>query len=86
MWGQCHGQSIVTPTDTPFKSVHEIFAFFGTPSVTFKPMVTEMCSGPSLLDTLKLAFDDPNTADIKFVGEKKEIHVHKSILKIRYFL
>ena len=84
MWGQCHGQAIVTPTETPFKSVHEICAFFATPSVTFKPMVTEINSGPSLLDSLKLAFDDPNTSDVKFVSDKKEIHVHKSILKIRF--
>jgi hypothetical protein len=84
MWGQCHGQAIVSPTETPFKSVHEISAFFATPSVTFKPMVTETCSGPSLLDSLKLAFDDPATADLKFVANKKIIHVHKSILKIRF--
>lgn len=83
MWGQCHGQSIVSPTETPFKSVHEIFAFFATPNVTYKPMVTEISSGPSLLDSLKLAFDDIATSDLKFVSGKKEIHVHKSILKIR---
>ena len=83
MWGQCHGQSVVNPTETPFATIHDIFSFFATPSVTFKPMVTEMSSGPSLLDTLKLAFDDPETADLKFVLDKKAIHVHKSILKIR---
>ena len=45
MWGQCHGQSVVSPTETPFTSVHEVFACFATPSVTHIPMITEIHSG-----------------------------------------
>ena len=45
MWGQCHGQSVVTPTETPFTSVHEVFACFASPSVTHIPMITEIHSG-----------------------------------------
>ena len=45
MWGQCHGQSVVCPTETPFTSVHEVFACFATPSVTHIPMITEIHSG-----------------------------------------
>ena len=28
MWGHCHGQSVVVPTETPFGSIHEVFASF----------------------------------------------------------
>ena len=45
MWGQCHGQSVVNPTETPFTSVHEVFACFASPSVTHIPMITEIHSG-----------------------------------------
>ena len=41
--------------------------------------------GPSVMDSLKDAFDDLSTSDITFVvgDEAKEIHVHKAVLKIR---
>ena len=31
----------------------------------------------------RLAFDDASTADLTFLVENKEIHVHKALLKIR---
>merc|ERR1719187_225585 len=46
-------------------------------------METEITTDPSVYDSLKMAFDDPSTADVKFVVEDKEIHVHKAVLKIR---
>ena len=49
MWGQCHGQSVVNPTETPFTSVHEVFACFASPSVTHIPMITEIHSGMNQL-------------------------------------
>ena len=42
MWGQCRGQSVVGPTETPFTSLHDVFACFATPSVTYIPMETEV--------------------------------------------
>ena len=42
MWGQCRGQSVVSPTETPFISLHDVFACFATPSVTYLPMETEV--------------------------------------------
>jgi len=83
MWGQCRGQSVVCPTLTPFSTLHDVFACFATPSVTFLPMETEITAGPSVYDSLRLAFDDMETADVRFLVDNKEIHVHKSILKIR---
>ena len=65
MWGQCRGQSVVAPTETPFISLHDVFACFATPSVTFLPMETEVSTGPSVYDSLKLAFDDQQTADVR---------------------
>ena len=83
MWGQCRGQSVVSPTETPFISLHDVFSCFATPSVTYIPMETEVTSGPSVYDSLKLAFDDDQTADVRFLVENKEIHAHKAVLKIR---
>ena len=80
---QCHGQSVSLPTETPFRTLHEVFACFSSPSVTHSPMATEPPAGPSVHDSLRLAFDDASTADVRFVVEGREIHVHKAILKIR---
>ena len=67
MWGQCRGQSVVSPTETPFISLHDVFSCFATPSVTYIPMETEVTSGPSVYDSLKLAFDDDQTADVRYI-------------------
>ena len=40
-------------------------------------------SGPNVYASLKQAFDDAATADVKFLVENKEIHAHKAVLKIR---
>lgn len=57
----------MSPTETPFTSLHDVFACFATPSVTFVPMETEVTNGPSVYDSLKLAFDDPQTSDVRFL-------------------
>lgn len=51
-----------------------------------------MCSLPSehedfltVAESLKKEFDSPETADLKFRIDGKYIHVHKAVLKIRYF-
>lgn len=38
MWGQCRGQSVTLPMETRFQSMHDVFACFGTPPVTWKPL------------------------------------------------
>ena len=65
------------PTETPFRNLHEVFANFASPSVTPVPMVTEVAAGPSILDSLKLAFDDSATSDVRFVVDGRDIHVHR---------
>lgn len=51
-----------------------------------------VCSLPSehedfltVAESLKKEFDSPETADLKFRIDGKYIHVHKAVLKIRYF-
>ena len=61
----------------------QVFSCFATPSVTYIPMETEVSTGPSVYDSMKLAFDDVETADVRFVVDNKEIHAHKAVLKIR---
>lgn len=83
MWGQCQSQTVPTPILTPFQSLHEVFARFGCPGVTYTPMYTVIHPGQSLMNALKLAFDDATTSDVTFVVQGREIHVHKALLKIR---
>lgn len=59
MWGQCRGQSVMTPTLTPFANLHEALAAYATPSVMHTPMILYYEEETSILDCLKQAFDDP---------------------------
>lgn len=83
MWGQCHGQSVVTPVVTPFRDLHQVFNSFSSPAVTPHPLEAETPPGPTIIESFKKAFDDPNTSDIKFLVDGSEIHAHKALLKIR---
>lgn len=38
MWGQCRGQAVTSPAETPFHTLHDVFACFASPAVTWKPM------------------------------------------------
>jgi RCC1 and BTB domain-containing protein len=53
------GQNVASPTETPFTSLHDVFACFATPSVMWKPMEVAFDSGEKLTDSLKTAFDNP---------------------------
>lgn len=83
MWGQCRGQSVTSPTETSFHSIHDVFASFACPAVTWKPMALDICHSNKVSDSVKMAFNDPSTSDLKFCVEGRLIHVHKAILKIR---
>lgn len=83
MWGHCRGQSITTPTSTPFSNVHDALACYGSPSVMHKPLILYANEEPNILQCLGSAFDDPSTSDLKIQVEGQCIHVHKAILKIR---
>ncbi|GFG32082.1 hypothetical protein Cfor_08566 [Coptotermes formosanus] len=83
MWGQCRGQNVTSPTETPFTSLHDVFACFATPSVMWKPMEVDADAGEKVTDSLKLAFDDPSSSDLTITVSGTPIHVHKAVLKIR---
>ena len=83
MWGQCRGQSVPSPVETLFISLHDVFACYSTPPVTYRPIESKVVDDLSIIEALKLAFDDPRTCDIQFSVSGKIIHAHKAILKIR---
>ncbi|XP_075996550.1 RCC1 and BTB domain-containing protein 1-like [Genypterus blacodes] len=83
MWGQCLGQSIVLPHLTHFTNTDEVFAFFATPSVTWRLQSVEHDDVLTAAQALKNEFDNPETADLKFSIDGKYIYVHKAVLKIR---
>ncbi|XP_070173563.1 RCC1 and BTB domain-containing protein 1-like isoform X3 [Littorina saxatilis] len=83
MWGQCRGQSITAPITTRFSCVDDVFAAFSAPPVTWRVYCVDLVKGIRVADSIAAAFDDTETSDLRFFIENKEIHVHKSILKIR---
>ncbi|CAG2168343.1 unnamed protein product [Oppiella nova] len=93
VWGRCQppNGTVLQPMKTTYDSLHDIFAVFSKPTVTYKSVVLSDVSEskPTILNTnpvmahLNEAFDDPNTSNFKFIVEGKPIHVHKDILRIR---
>ncbi|XP_071085052.1 RCC1 and BTB domain-containing protein 1-like isoform X1 [Haliotis cracherodii] len=83
MWGQCRGQSVTSPMLTRFNCVDDVFATFSAPPISWRTYSVEHVRGSRIAQNICKAFDDPVTADLKFLVEDREIHVHKAILKIR---
>ncbi|GFY75775.1 RCC1 and BTB domain-containing protein 1 [Trichonephila inaurata madagascariensis] len=83
MWGQCRGQAVTSAAETPFHSLHDVFACFASPAVTWKPMELDVVLSNKVSDSVRGSFDEEETSDLKFNVDGKLIHVHKSILKIR---
>lgn len=83
MWGQCRGQSLTSPMLTKFTCTDDVFSAFSSPLVTWRTYTIDHVKGFSIIESLSKAFDDPITSDIKFTVEGRDIHVHKSVLKIR---
>ncbi|KAK0066591.1 RCC1 and BTB domain-containing protein 1 [Biomphalaria pfeifferi] len=83
MWGQCRGQSLTSPWMTRFSSTDDVFAAFSTPQVSWRIYSVDLIKGSRVADAVAAAFDNPETSDIKFVVDGKDIHVHKTILKMR---
>ncbi|XP_012274821.1 RCC1 and BTB domain-containing protein 1 [Orussus abietinus] len=82
MWGQCRGQSVTLPTPTLLLTLHDVLACYASPSVMHRPLLyaeQEM----SVLDSLREAFNDSTTSDLKIQVQGKSIYVHKAVLKIR---
>ncbi|XP_078613708.1 RCC1 and BTB domain-containing protein 1-like isoform X1 [Branchiostoma floridae x Branchiostoma japonicum] len=83
MWGQCRGQSITSPMETRFSTVDDAFACFSMPAVTWRPLSFETDNFYTIERHLRMAFDNQETSDLKFMVEGRVVHVHKAVLKIR---
>lgn len=83
LWGQCRGQCIIAPMPSGFSSLHDVFAFFASPGVTWRPMGVDVFHTERVPDSMRKAFDDAVTADLKIRIDDRDIHVHKAVLKIR---
>ncbi|KAK2182866.1 hypothetical protein NP493_331g00003 [Ridgeia piscesae] len=83
MWGQCRCQSVTTPISTNFHSLHDVFACFASPPVTWRPLNVEHAECSSLNDSLSKSFNDSNTSDVQFLVDERTIYAHRAILKIR---
>ncbi|XP_007186911.1 RCC1 and BTB domain-containing protein 2 isoform X1 [Balaenoptera acutorostrata] len=83
MWGQCRGQSVTLPHLTHFFSTDDVFACFATPAVTWRLLSVEPDGHLTVAESLKREFDNPSTADLRFLVDGKYIYAHKVLLKIR---
>ncbi|XP_055343314.1 RCC1 and BTB domain-containing protein 1-like [Paramacrobiotus metropolitanus] len=83
MWGQVRGQFVTVPLESPFDNLDDVFACCSHPAITFRAIQTKKSM---LKDLVAAAFNDENTADIRFVCDDapdRPIFCHKSILRIR---
>ncbi|XP_030056338.1 RCC1 and BTB domain-containing protein 2 isoform X1 [Microcaecilia unicolor] len=83
MWGQCRGQSVVLPHLTHVTCTDDVFACFASPAVMWRLLSIEPDDHLTVSQSLKKEFDNPETADLKFLVDEKYIHVHKVLLRIR---
>ncbi|XP_053563999.1 RCC1 and BTB domain-containing protein 2 isoform X2 [Bombina bombina] len=83
MWGQCRGQSVIQPHLTNFTCTDDVFACFSTPAIMWRLLSVEPDDHLTVAESLKKEFDNPNTADLKFLVDDKYIYVHKVLLQIR---
>ncbi|CAJ0922686.1 unnamed protein product, partial [Mesorhabditis belari] len=83
MWGNVRGQSVPNPVETRFSCVDDAFACFASPAVTWRGTKFEYSRQPSIVDAMRVAFDDPNSSDIKIFVDGHTIYAHKAILKLR---
>ena len=49
---------MVAPMDTGFSSLHEVFALWASPSVTYEPLNVTVFTRSSLAQAMSIALDD----------------------------
>lgn len=52
------GQSVVAPLETGYGSLHEVFALWASPSITYQPLQVTSFTRSSLAQAMALALDD----------------------------
>ncbi|XP_054155257.1 RCC1 and BTB domain-containing protein 1-like [Oppia nitens] len=89
VWGECLNEdTISTPRETPFKTIHDIFAVMSKRKITYKPMnFTKRRERNRVIESLSKSFNDPFNSDLCFKVENKVIYVQKWFVKIccQYF-
>nr|BDV49870.1 MAG: RCBTB1-like protein [Metapenaeopsis lamellata majanivirus] len=83
LWGYCKGQNVVNPLETELSNLHEVFALWSTPSVTYESLNLLSLTRSSIAQDIALSLDDKETVDVTFVVGDKKIGAHRSMLKIR---
>uniref|UniRef100_F1L139 RCC1 and BTB domain-containing protein 1 n=1 Tax=Ascaris suum TaxID=6253 RepID=F1L139_ASCSU len=83
MWGQVRGQTATCPIETHFGCVDDAFACFASPPVACRPIQFEAGRRSTILDAIRVAFDDPTTGDVKISVDGHLIHAHKALLRLR---
>jgi RCC1 and BTB domain-containing protein len=84
VWGECQNEEVINnPTETPFKSIHDIFAIHSKRKITYKPIYFEEKQTVNrVIESLSKSFNDPQNSDLKFKIENKYIYVQKWFIKI----
>jgi RCC1 and BTB domain-containing protein len=84
VWGECRNDCVISPKETRFESMFEIYSIYAKIAITQellsleeKPVVNR------LIESISGLFDDQKDSDFKFKFKVKEIFVHKLILKTR---
>lgn len=83
MWGQCRGQSICNPTETPFQTLHDVFASFGSPAVTWKSIKLGKLNVSFIAPTPTLF---PGLRDSNFVIKKLPVRHHLADAQFLQFM
>ncbi|KHN86034.1 RCC1 and BTB domain-containing protein 1 [Toxocara canis] len=83
MWGQVRGQTANSPVETQFGCIDDAFACFASPAVACRPIQFEAGRRSTILDAIRVAFDDPTTGDVKISVDGHLIHAHKALLRLR---
>ncbi|VDK51388.1 unnamed protein product [Anisakis simplex] len=83
MWGQVRGQTATCPIQTQFGCIDDVFACFASPAVACRPIQFDICRRSTILDAIRVAFDDPTTGDVKISVDGHLIHAHKALLRLR---
>ncbi|KAK7575872.1 hypothetical protein V9T40_012158 [Parthenolecanium corni] len=81
VWGLIAEVANFSPISTPCRSINEAFSLFNNGKM-YEPI--EIASDrPNICETISNSFGNQESSDFKIVVEEKEIHVHKTILKLR---
>jgi RCC1 and BTB domain-containing protein len=84
VWGECRNDCVISPKETRFESMFQIYSIYAKIAITQellsleeKPVINR------LIESIRGLFHNQKDSDFKFKFEDKQIFVHKLILKTR---